>query len=229
MADATGDAPDSSTSFCSTQPATVSFCKDFDDGKPVGYGFTAVDEPTPGLVTLDLTQAKSPPGSMSAKVLAGSIDDDSYAYASRTFDGSYTHAILRFQILIDPQNIATSTDAVGITVNPETDPHRINFEITATGARIEQAFPVGGGGTGYQDDGLSAFPLAGAWSSVELDLTLGSAPSLAVTLDGQNAGNIPLVGGFLPGPVRILIGPTFAPSLTKDLVVHLDDVALELE
>ncbi|MND01528.1 hypothetical protein D3C83_205560 [compost metagenome] len=48
-------------------------------------------------------------------------------------------------------------------------------------------------------------------------------------VDDQPLNAIPLVGGFAPGAVRIRIGPTFAPSLSKDLVVHLDDIVVALQ
>jgi hypothetical protein len=230
MNESASEAGDSAGTFCSTQSATVAFCKDFDDGKPVGYGFESVEEPSPGLVQLDVTQSSSPPGSMKATVLVGTPTDDSYAYALRTFNETYDNVVLRFKILVDPSVIVSSSDVVGITVNPDTDYHGLNFEVTATGAAIEQVYPLGDGGTGYQDDGLNAFPLAGSWSSVEMNVSLVNPdPVITVKVDDQPLNAIPLVAGFAPGSIRIRIGPTFAPSLSSDLVVHIDDIVVELQ
>lgn len=160
----------------------------------------------------------------------GEALSDAWWVARLLWRGTYDNVILRFKILVDPSVIVSSSDVVGISVNPETDYHGVNFEVTATGAAIEQVYPLSDGGTGYEDDGLNAFPLAGIWSSVEMSLSLVNPdPVITVKVDEQPVNAFPLVGGFAPGAIRIRIGPTFAPSLSEDLVVRLDDVVVELQ
>ncbi len=119
---------------------------------------------------------------MKTTVLVGTAADESHAYAFRNFNDASDSVIVRFRILIDPSVI------VIISVNPDTASDGLNVEVSPTGADIEQVFPLGDGSTDYQDNGLNAFPLAGIWSSVEMNVSLVKPdPVIRVKVDDPHS------------------------------------------
>ena len=224
-----GSGASGGSGFCATQTG-VALCKDFDDGKPLGFGFTGVDLASPSTLELDPFSALSPPQAMKSTVLEGTPDADSYAYAY--FDPPDQKAklvTLSFDILVDITGIAQSADVATITVDPNGKRHSMAFELYAQGARIELAYPGPTGGTDYKEAGLTAFPIKDKWSRVSIHMNRTSPPSVSVSVDGASAGSMPLEPGFVNDGLRTRVGLSFAPGLKKGLSVRYDNVVVEVK
>lgn len=213
--------------FCGTQTG-VALCKDFDDGKPLGFGFSGVDLAKPSSLELDPFSALSPPQSMLSRVPKGTPDTSSYAYAY--FDPPDQQAqlvTLSFDVLVDIADIAKSADVASITVDPDGQRYTMSLELYAQGARMELAYPGATGGTAYKEKGLTAFPAPNKWSRVSIHMTRSSPPSVSVSVDGASAGSMALEPGFVNDGLRTRVGVSFAPGLQKDLAVRYDNILVE--
>ncbi|MBK7585350.1 MAG: hypothetical protein IPI67_34815 [Myxococcales bacterium] len=217
-----------STGFCANH-TDAALCKDFDDGKALGFGFNGVELAPPCTLVLDTQASSSAPNAMRSLIPAGTPDTDSYAYAYGDFAPTAKDVTLAFDILTDVSKIGASADVASISIDPSGKWHVANFELYPQGAHIELGYPDTSGQTVYKDYGLTAFPQKGKWSRVVMHMTRTVKPSLTVTIDDKVVGSEFLPDGYMNDGLRIRVGVSFAPKQTQDFTVHYDNVLVELK
>lgn len=181
---------DAAAGFCASRTPQPKLCADFDEGKPVNFGWTLVDVEGGGAVSVG-TDAFSPPGAFLSAV-APSVDGLSSGRLQESLPVLASTVHVEFEMRIAPgdsgpfelcaiHQLTNDPTAHGLFYKEENGKLLLYVNsVDADGGTTWAVYPFG--------------PAPSSWLMVEIDVTLGAAGSVTVKHDGvvvMQATNIP--------------------------------------
>lgn len=218
-----------STKFCESRTPTPSFCDDFEGDA----GFERWDDVTQlfgGTATIDTRDPSSPASPSSLFVTVPEADADApIAYLKKKFLPAFvSEATLAFAIRTE--DMAGKTERAPVaTIHAEVPggPREVRLVLAAPPNIAELHLGSQGEVQLGRTYFLSPALKPGAWTRVEMQLSLTSPGHVKVTLDGVLALDQELSGTWQPAPVSINVGIEYAVTPTRAFTVRLDDVAFD--
>jgi hypothetical protein len=212
------------TGFCRQLSPQPILCTDFDE-PGFDQGWTEV-VPTPGRLAADAVEFRSPPIGLESTVLAGSASSDTYAYLSRSFGvSSATNLSYAFDLVLD--QTASGPYALVAELNIDGTGHSLDLSISDSNGSIQEVVTTDAGPTIVQHP-LSAIPVRGTWTRVQIDVNLSPTPNVSVKVGGATAlASSALDPSWKPGSVSLVLGFAYITSSAATWQAHFDNVTYD--
>lgn len=201
--DAGGDgdagAREGGTGFCATYDSSAAelFCDDFDEGNPLGSGWSYSYAPDGAAMGLDFDAAVSPPASVQIVTQPAGA----FVFLGRTSSIPLTERVaVQADIRVDDYADASfeTFSVLDISATSSSGYQSAYLYVGPQGARVWEAFSKpDGGGYAQTGTGLTEFLIRDVWTRVRLEID-PVAQTLTFFLDGKAVDKHPLA---YPWPV----------------------------
>jgi hypothetical protein len=232
----TGDAADPRR-FCEKQDGgTTTFCRDFDDGAPLFFGFSSQFIEDGGAIALDTTILKTPPASLSFSLPAGLLPFSGGSYTSnasvlRSFPAP-AEAHFAYDLYVENAHVSLGARNGAFCTNGG-DRYCSWLGVSAGKTTlVEQEFPEAGTVTRVHD--LVTSVTMAQWTHVELVWKLASPRGVTVKLDGfevkaSSEATPPAVSGTATFEIGVVYFGGPGDVLPPGTTVRYDNFTIDLK
>jgi len=197
--------------FCEKLDPKPTYCRDFDDGAPLFFGFDRHEAPNGVSIAFDPSVVSTAPSSFLITLPAGQIPFENGFYIVRAkneidFGQAAQSVELAFALRIDDfDEVHTLRTAQWCMPMPTDGYWCLWLELTGDRMTVREQAPSDAGGNAerYHLVGLP-FPL-GKWTRVEMAIAVGSTRSFALKFDGYDAKPADVADFIIP----MMTGGTF--------------------
>ena len=214
-----GAAPDGG--FCASLATPVRFCADFDEGAPVGAGWSSVDVWQGQSASVDFTYF-TPPGSFLSSIDAASAPASARLQEDVPTDATRVH--VEFEMLLPPYQgnfeLCTLHEPVadGTTYGTFYKYENGNLlvftrNLGADGGEVDAVDTIG--------------PPPSSWLHVEIDVNVATSGSVVVKHDGQVVVNHPGVDTSTLTRASMFVELGYYSDAPATTLAHFDDVIVD--
>lgn len=208
--------------FCASLSPQPHFCADFDEGQPVGAGWSSTDVWQGSTILVDGTYY-SPPGSFLSQIFAASSPGSARLQEDLPTNASHVH--VEFELLV-PQ-IATANLEVCTLHQPVADGTTYGlFYKYENGELLVYVRTLG------PDGGLADFvgkigPPPSGWLHVEIDTDVSSSATIVVKHDGAIVLSAPNVNTSTDTRASMFVELGWYAFDPTSALAHFDDVVID--
>jgi hypothetical protein len=217
------------STFCATHTTSKTLvCADFDTTLDAGFTGAVVDDDAGASLSLDTTNAFSPPNALVASLssspnpVSAMLELDPVG-APGNFAGSLRMKVNVPACFIAPDEVAIAAlqfYASNVLV------YDIEIRVGLNGSAFVYAANFAESGVNTQHFGANQLLPLGVWADVELDLTTAGTPHVNLVQQGQVVLSTDLLPGSAAGLPRFMVGAR-ASTLKGTCAIELDNVTLD--